>query len=298
MKEQLFLVFRKAVRILGGRGLGLARIPGVNAVYRKVYAQLRSSNLVLVEVQGSKMYVKPDDSMVSASLITLGIWEAQETTLFMSLIKPGMTVLDIGANIGYYSMIAAKLVGAQGHVYAFEPDPENYQLIVKSAQVNGYRQVTAFNNAVADDTRQVELFLDSNNSGHSLSAVNVIKAAGSVTVEQVSLDDFYRQGKLGTKIDFIKIDVQGAEQLAMKGARRVIQECKPIIAMELEPVRLRNMGADPLELLRSLERCGYAFRTIESEVELPPNATLEDIVSAAEKYEKDGVLNLLLTSKN
>ncbi len=73
-------------------------------------------------------------------------------------------------------------------------------------------------------------------------------------VEKVALDGLYGAGKLGKKIDFIKIDVQGAEELVMKGAGRLIEENKPAIAMELEPARLRNMGTEALQLLRSFEK--------------------------------------------
>jgi FkbM family methyltransferase len=293
LKKLIFDVFRTVVRGLSGRGLGIARMPGANAVYEKLYALLRPADIVLVDVQGSKMYVKPDDSFISSSIINLGVWETEETALFYSLIKPGMTILDVGANMGYYTLLAAKLVGTLGHVYAFEPDPGNYQLIVRSARVNGYRNVTVFNKAVADEIGLVKLYLESTNWGHSLSAQNVNQPSGFVEVEQVTLDGLYRAGQLGKKIDFIKIDVQGAEELVVKGARSVIQKNKPTIVMELEPKRLRNMGSDALPLLRGFETWGYTIRAIESDADLPRTASLEDIVFAAEKL---GVLNVLLVN--
>jgi FkbM family methyltransferase len=292
MKEHLFAIFRKVTRTLGGHGLGLAHIPGANALYQKLYARLRPSDIVLVDAQGSKMYVKPDDSFISSAIINVGTWEAQETALFYSLIKPGMTVLDIGANMGYYSLLAAKLVGDKGHVYAFEPDPFNYQLILKSVAVNNYRNVTAFNQAVADKPGHVKLYLESSNWGHSLSAQNINNPSGAVDVEMITLDSLYADGKLGSKIDFIKIDIQGAEEMAMNGARKLLQDTQPTIAMELEPARLVNMGADSLRLLRLFEHMGYNTRVIETDLNLPANPTLENIVAAAEKT---GMVNVLLT---
>ncbi len=292
MREYLFALFRKFARGLAGRGLGLARIPGVDAAWRKIYALLRPDDIVLVDAQGSRMYVKPDDSGISSAIFSLGVWEPQETALFHSLIKPGMTVLDVGANMGYYTLIAAKLVGDKGHSYAFEPDPDNYRLIVKSVQVNGYRNVTVFNKAVADEFGRVKLYLESTNWGHSLSAQNINDPAGAVEVETVTLDGLYALGKLGSKIDFIKLDVQGAEGLVVKGARKVLLEHQPTVVMELEPARLRNMGSDALDLLCWFEAAGYSIRVIERDICLPASATLEDIALAAQTV---GVLNVLCT---
>lgn len=117
LKQRLFGILRNVARNLAGRGLGLMRIPAANALYQKLYALLRPTGIVLADVQGFNMYVKLDDSWISSSLISLGTWETEETALFYSLLKPGMTVLDIGANMRYYTLIAAKVVGDTGHVY-------------------------------------------------------------------------------------------------------------------------------------------------------------------------------------
>ena len=294
MKVYLFAIFRKLVRTLSGRGLGLTKIPGVDPAYKKLYGLLRPKDIVLVEVQGSKMYVKPDDSGISAAIINQGVWEPQETALFYALIKPRMTVLDVGANMGYYTLIAAKLVGSAGRAYAFEPDPENCQLIVKSVQLNGYNNVSVFNNAVGDRRGRVKLHLESTNWGHSLSPRNINNPAGSIEVELITLDDLYQAGKLGDHIHFIKLDVQGAEELVLKGARMIIQEQRPVAVMELEPARLNNMGSDALNLLHWFEHEGYSIRVIEKDIDVPKSATPEMITFAAEKM---GVLNVLLTPR-
>lgn len=95
---------------------------------------------------------------------------------------------------------------------------------------------------------------------------------------------------LGDNVNFIKIDVQGAEEMVMKGATRLLQKARPMVAMELEPARLRNMGAEPMRLLRLFDNWGYSSRSIETDIGLAPDAALEEIASAAEKV---GVLNVL-----
>jgi FkbM family methyltransferase len=266
----------------------------MTAVYRKLYLMLRPKDVVLVSVQGNKMYVKPDDSGISLALINVGIWERHATEVFYSLVKPGMTILDIGANMGYYTLIASRLVGETGHVYAFEAAPDNYELIVRNIRINGYRNVTVFNSAVSDAPGRSKLYLESSNWGHSLASKNINDPAGSIDVDQVALDDLFTAGALGRQINLIKMDVQGAEGLVVKGAGKVLRQHRPTIMMELEPLRLRNLGSDSLELLRWFDKEGYGVEVIEKDVALPSSPSLEGITLAAEKV---GVLNVLLAPK-
>ena len=131
-------------------------------------------------------------------------------------------MLDIGANVGYYTLLAARLVGPSGMVYAFEPERSNFQLLVENITLNRYRNVVPVEKAVSNTCGRTELFLDPENFGaHSLSPQCCDTRSKPVTVETVTLDNFLRRTH-DMHVDVIKIDVQGAEGLALEGARQML----------------------------------------------------------------------------
>lgn len=123
MKSLVFRCFRRVVRSLGGKGLGLARVRGLYRLYDWVYGRLRPSGILLLDVQGSKMFFDTELDTPLRSLVTIGTYEASETKVFQSLLRPGMVVADIGANIGYYSLISSRAVGAGGKVFSLSRTP-------------------------------------------------------------------------------------------------------------------------------------------------------------------------------
>jgi len=207
----------------------------------------------------------------------MGVWEKRETEVFLSFLKPHMTFVDVGAHVGYYTLLAAKRVA---QVYAFEPDPESFELLARNINVNGYTNVKGFHAAVTDKMGRATLQVDSEAWGNSLCSENVANPVQQLDVETVSLDELFASGSLGDHIHLVKVDVQGAEELVLNGARKILTECRPIILMEVEPHRLRNMGTEPSHLLESLERnYGYELRAIEAN----GPASIEDIVALAER---------------
>jgi hypothetical protein len=119
-------------------GKGLSKLPLITRIHSFFYWHIKPTGIVLIDVQGSKMYVDSSDIGVAPFLLEWGFYEKYETALFKRLVKKGMVVVDIGANIGYYTLLAAHLVGDKGKVFAFEPDPNNYDLLCKNIEVNGY----------------------------------------------------------------------------------------------------------------------------------------------------------------
>ena len=242
---------------------GFKNVPGADRVYVLLKRNLRPPGTVLIESHGNRMYLDAKDEGVLPLLQAGDTYEEYWTGLFMELLKPGMTVVDIGANVGHYSLIAARAVGDSGRVFSFEPDPHNYDLLVRNVELNGFTNVTALNVAVSSGKGTVTLYLDKYNlGGHSLSAENVLISAGKVEVDTISLDEFFETAAAGV-VDVIKMDTQGAEGLIIKGARRVIEDNDPVVLMELWPFGLRNAGYDPATLVVNLERLGYFFKVID-----------------------------------
>lgn len=250
------------------KSIGFKHMPGAERAYVFLKRNLRPRGTVLIESHGNKMYADTRDEGVLPLLQAGGIYEEFETGLFKELIEPGMVVVDVGANIGHYTLIAAGLVGEGGRVFAFEPDPHNYDLLTRNIELNGYRNVTAVNMAVSNKPGTLTLYLDKYNlGGHSLSPDNVLIDAGKVEVETTTLDAFFELLSLPQKADVIKMDTQGAEGSIVDGARRLLEESDPAILMELWPFGLRNAGYDPTTLIVNLEKLGYSFRVIDRDGE-------------------------------
>ena len=126
-----------------------------SASFRNLVSILRPN---IVKVKGNKMYIDTKRNPAIA-LYDIGGYENAETELFESHIKEGDVVMDIGANIGYYTLVAAKLVGANGKVYAFEPESINFSFLKKSVEINNYENVICEKKAVSNENGKLKLFL-------------------------------------------------------------------------------------------------------------------------------------------
>lgn len=140
MRKILLSVYKEGVKILSGHRI--RNFYPVKVINSFIISHLKSN---FAEVQGHKMFLDSKDSL---RLSIHGIYEPLETELAKKEVKKGNVVLDIGANIGYYTLIFAKLVGEDGKVFAFEPDPTNFALLKKNVEMNGYKNVMFVQKAV------------------------------------------------------------------------------------------------------------------------------------------------------
>jgi len=232
-------------------GTGIARLPLVARTYSFLCRVFLPDNLF--EVQGHKMYIGSQDINVDSEAMIADAFETFETELFKKQVKKGMTVLDIGAHIGYYTLLAANLVGENGRVFAFEPHPHNFAVLEKNVRINGYKNIVLVQKAVSDKSEYTNLFLGKRSGLHSLS--NRV-GKKSIVVETVTLDEIFDKD---CQVDIIKIDVEGAEMLVLLGANRVITANGNLkIFTEFCPNYLRKAGILPEEYLNKL--MGYGFK--------------------------------------
>jgi FkbM family methyltransferase len=212
-----------------------------------------------VEAQGHLLYVEPHDRAVGARLRRRGVWAAAETELCKRELRPGMRVLDVGANIGYFTLLFARLVGPTGHVYAFEPEPRNFDLLQRNVARNRYANVTAVPKAVSRASGRQQLYKSPDNLGdHRLAHGPADRDSIDVTV--VALDEFFAGDR---RVDFIKLDIQGAEYGALQGARALLARSNPLcLITEFWPAGIRACGDDPEEYLRELAALGLRLCVI------------------------------------
>jgi len=297
MKRLVFSLFKKFDSSLQCRGLG--KIPGVmtlyNFAYNFLYDAFKPKGIFLLDIQGNKMYVNSGDKSVVPSLLMHGYYERYETEIFKKIIKHGMTVVILGANFGYYTLIAAKLVGDSGEVYAFEPEPNNYDLLVKNININNFTNVTSYSKAISNIHRTTKLFIDKVNLGDSsLSEDNVPQKKGFVEVETITLDEFFENVIRDNRIDFIQMDTQGAEGLIVEGAGKILKNNNLKVMMEFWPYGLKNLGTDPLKLLHKLQNYGFKIKLIDGANHCIKYVKPMKIVEICKKKDGKGYVNLLL----
>lgn len=264
-RNWMFSALLGAQRAVVSAGISgwIRRIPLAYSAYTSLYRLCAPPDEVCVEAAGHKLYLDPRDmGMARAFLLFRGRWEETETKLFRSIVRPGMTVVDIGANVGYYTLLAAKLAGPAGRVYAFEPGPENFRLLRRNVAENGYRNVTLVPQAVSSRSGTASLTLDrSSSGGHSLSQFR--GAADSVTVETTSLDDFFA-AREAPAIDVIKMDAEGAEYGILAGMQRVLERNPGLTLLtEFFPRAIRGFGSSPEEYVRRLAELGFRIHPID-----------------------------------
>jgi len=297
-RHRMFSTLLGAQRALMSAGVSgwIRRIPFAYPVYTSLYRRFAPREEVSVEAAGHTLFLDPRDmGMARAFLLFRGRWEETETMLFRSLVREGMTVVDIGANVGYYTLLAAKLAGPSGRVYAFEPGPENFERLARNVEANGYQNVTLVPKAVSSASGTASLSLDrSSSGGHSLSRFR--GGADSVVVETVSLDDFFNGRPQA--VDVIKMDAEGAEIAILAGMPGVLARNPGVTLLtEFFPRAICGFGASPEDYVRRLAHLGFDIHPIDEETgelrSLDPARAADLVGELTKPGAHTDVLNLL-----
>jgi FkbM family methyltransferase len=209
-------------------------------------------------IHGHRIYLDDRDSL---GLSTNPDFEPIETALFAEAVGVGEIAVDIGANIGYYTLLFAKRVGAAGRVIAFEPDPDNCRILARNLAESRYENVTICPAAVSDTDATLQLFRSAaNRMDHR--TYDAGEAREMVTVPAVSLDVYFADNL--RPIHWIKMDIQGAELRALRGMKGVLRANPEIVLVtEYWPYGLACSGADPAEYLAELAALGFQLEEID-----------------------------------
>jgi FkbM family methyltransferase len=198
----------------------------------------------------------------SASMAILhGEFEPRECAFVERFLQPGMTVLDIGAHHGFYSLLASRKVGPNGRVISFEPSPRERKRLTRHIKVNLCRNVSVEGLALGRCTSQAELFVvEGMQTGfNSLRPPDVTAACRKVLVPVLGLDEYLDQHGIH-RVDFIKLDVEGGEIEVLRGAADLLRrQPRPIILCEVEEVRTKPWGYHAREIIDQLKTYGYSF---------------------------------------
>ncbi len=187
-------------------------------------------------------------------LFYVGYYERWETRWLEGAVQPGWTVLDIGAHIGYYSLLCAKGVGPTGSVYAFEPRPSTFAQLRRNVELNPGLNV--YPQAMAVSERAERLGLSEADSANTGTSYISGKGSADSGVPATTLDEFVREHAL-TRVDFIKADVEGHEVKVLAGAAQTLDRFRPRVMIELSPDALQRFGDTSESVIESLRSRGY-----------------------------------------
>jgi FkbM family methyltransferase len=209
-----------------------------------------------------KIFADPTDQVIAPQLVEFGVWERGLTALVRKRVRQGTTFIDVGANIGYYTLLAAKLVGPFGRVIAFEPEPGVFELMKRGVEANGFRQGVYLERKALSNKRGIlELYLSSTNRGEN--SIVPTRGESRISVPAVTLDEYLGSGH---HVDFIKMDIEGGEGFALEGMQQTLRSNPNIdIAMELSPWSLEHAGYTPMHLLDLLREDGFIAHIIDEE---------------------------------
>jgi FkbM family methyltransferase len=266
----------------GGELDGVVRSYLSSLEYSRRYDALMShrmnDRITLARSDGFAIYVQDDDVAVGHH-VKENKYEPHVTRLFRARVRPGMHVLDIGANIGYYTMLSASLVGPSGSVTAIEPNPESVKLLEASRQENRFDNVTVFQVAAGREPGLLVMHGFYSNAMTSAVPESAAALVTSKTVPAFPVDVLVPREK---KIDFVKIDVEGAEYNALLGAKALLERSHPTIVSEFSPLTMPGIsGVDGRQYLRFLLDLGYRICVIEGDGALAECGTDAERVMAA-----------------
>jgi FkbM family methyltransferase len=284
-----FIVLKYIYKHSGGSIRSLAaKVPYAIWLFRLIARQAITDykGLILSEIQGHKMYINSDD----IGFFILGEYEPEVSKVFLDSIDIGDTVIDIGAHIGYYTLLAARKVGPKGKVVAFEPEPNNFHLLSLNIKLNHYDNVIPIEKAVSNEESTVKLYLGGSSTNSVIKNYNISQNSNFITIKAINLDKFKGFGK----IRLIKMDIEGAELLALKGMLELIDKNEDLIIIsEFNPSLLSQSGYSTKEYISLLNDCGFKIKVIESNIIL----NLSNLDSVIDNIPEKSGVNIICSRK-
>ena len=223
--------------------------------FRQAIAYLHPYKVTKKTLWGERMsYYLPEGSMI----YYYGFFEANLSNFLIDILREGDVVIDIGAHVGFYSMLASELVGESGHVYSFEPTPRTFATLKENASRK--RNITVENKAILNEETTIDFF----DYGPKYSAFNTFKKrtdehiafkdnAEKISVKTLSLDAYVKEKQCSPR--FIKIDAEGSEHLILEAMKNILTEIRPIISIEVSSVK--EWEDNLKKSLTTLEANGY-----------------------------------------
>lgn len=235
---------------LSGHGLGKYKV--ISEMFKVVR---RITTPEYFEVFGNKLYIHKSDDM---NLVIQENYEKETTDMIIKELRKDDIVVDCGANIGYFSLFMAELVGKNGKVIAFEPDPSNFKLLKHNIKVNNYENIIPMPFAVSDKLGSTNLKLEST-VAHYLTEE---KTKDSIQVDAITLDSYFENYQ--KKIRLVKMDVEGYESEIINGMRNMIKNNDLRLVVEFSNSTQIRTNHKPVKLLELIDELGFEILNLQT----------------------------------
>jgi FkbM family methyltransferase len=198
-------------------------------------------------------------------------FERAECAFVSRLLQPGMTVIDAGAHHGLYTLLASRKLGRSGRVLAFEPSARERVRLEKNLRINACRNVTVRAVALGAAEGTADLFVVDGNQDcfNSLRPPAIDAQTRSVPVQVTSLDESVREAGI-VRANFLKLDIEGGELEALRGAQKLLSEQRPVAMIEVQDVRTKPWGYAAREIIDFMRERGYDWYRVTEEGSLTP----------------------------
>ena len=235
-----------------------------------------SQSIQLVRGERGTFLTLAMDTIISKTMVLEGVWARKDVELFDSLVKPGMTVGDLGANLGHHTVVFSELVGPRGFVIAVEAQRVLCDLLRVNLLINRCTNTVVEQVALGEKAGEIVLnpvdygqYTNFGSIGRDYSAERKDGVSGEhvqlVTFDAMMARPFYA----GRKFDFLKIDTQSSELFILQGARSILSKQRPQIFLEISPLQMKNAGYDYREVYAILKKYGYGIRHVHDDTEHP-----------------------------
>lgn len=222
---------------------------------------------------GLKMRFRVDDE-IGRQIYTGGGFEYESCLFVQKAVAPGSVAVDLGANIGQFTLLLARAVGPAGRVHAFEPSPREGRILAENVRLNAFRNVVIENLAVGERDGSAELHLGrpSQSGFNALDGIHRedLGSGERVRVEVVAFDSYWERKGL-PRLDFIKVDVEGSEIRFLEGAERTLRRYRPTMLIEFSDLTLAKFNRRATDLRATLHRLGYELFALDRAGDLLPD---------------------------
>jgi FkbM family methyltransferase len=272
---------------LGIRAYRLARRANISSSLEPAFVKLASlvpattHATAATLADGATLWMPP--GYRDTRTVTTGLFQRDESRLFERLAQPGTTFLDVGAYVGYFTILASRLVGAQGRVYAFEPDTFAFEYLTRNIEANGCVNAVAINKGVADKARSATLIRDPSGPESFLTDA---PTQGHSVIETVSLDLFF-ETEDWPQLHVVKMNIEGSELDALRGMKEVSRRNPALqLVMEFNPSAMGRAGVSRKDLHETLVDLGFrrgrlverALQELPDDELLPKGSTVYNIL--------------------
>lgn len=264
LKRIAFNLLMLGTKPLFGKGLGQLRFP--QYIYGKLTKMLMPEQAKIIQVENFKMKVNTKErglDGMTTIVVASHTYEPMTTKVFKLLLKEGMNVVDVGANIGYFTLLSSKLVGDSGKVWAVEPEPHNLQCLLDNVVLNSLANVIIIEKAASDVNGKAIFYVSKRESGEHSLLTGRPSIKDTIEVETMKLDDLIG----GQRVDLLKTDTEGNEMSVLMGAQSLLENNVEIkVVTELFLPGIKAAGHTPDTFWALLKSFGFKFIYILDEI--------------------------------